>query len=127
MRVMMIQGKVENIFDNEDFARMLGERLGSEAEQYFREQTDPAVVLDEMGEVEFYEYCEGDCSKMDELEDEKNALEEERDELKMFLGTVEKTLKDIEDDFTYLGSLMTPGEIREKIGELIQEVKENHE
>ena len=127
MRVMMIQGKVENIFDNEDFARMLGERLGSEAEQYFREQTDPAVVLDEMGEVEFYEYCEGDCSKIDELEDEKNALEEERDELKMFLGTVEKTLKDIEDDFTYLGSLMTPGEIREKIGELIQEVKENHE
>lgn len=127
MRVMMIQGKVENIFDNEDFARMLGERLGSEAEQYFREQTDPAVVLDGMDDAEFYEYCEGDCDKMSELEDERDALEEERDELKMFLGTVEKTLKDIEDDFTYLGSLMTPGEIREKIGELIQEVKENHE
>ena len=127
MRVMMIQGKVENIFDNEDFARMLGERLGSEAEQYFREQTDPAVVLDGLDDAEFYEYCEGDCDKMDVLADERNALEEERDELKMFLGTVEKTLKDIEDDFTYLGSLMTPDEIREKIGELIQEVKENHE
>lgn len=41
MRVMMIQGKVENIFDNEDFARMLGERLGSDAERYFRDETDP--------------------------------------------------------------------------------------
>ena len=77
MRVMMIQGKVENIFDNEDFARMLGERLGSEAEQYFREQTDPAVVLDGMDDAEFYEYCGGDCSKVAEIKEEKDDLSNE--------------------------------------------------
>ena len=50
MRVMIIQGKVENIRDKEDFARMLGEKLGSDAELYFREvakmrtESSPALI-----------------------------------------------------------------------------------
>lgn len=64
MNVMMIQGKVENIFDNEDFARMLQEKLGSDAEQYFREQTDPETVLE--GE-NISTFCCGECSHTDKL------------------------------------------------------------
>lgn len=125
MRVMMIQGKVENIFDNEDFARMLGERLGSEAEQYFREQTDPAVVLDGMDDAEFYEYCEGDCSKVAEIEEEKDDLSNEMDNLQSFLDSVRDKLYEIKYDFQYLGTLMTAEEIKKEVDDLITEVEAN--
>ena len=34
---LLINGKIENIHDGNDFARMLGEKLGDDAERYFRE------------------------------------------------------------------------------------------
>ena len=43
--VMIIQGKVENIWDDEDFARMLRDRLGDDAERYFREHSDLDYAL----------------------------------------------------------------------------------
>ena len=69
MEVMMIQGKVENIFDNEDFARMLRERLGEDAERYFREQIDPDVVMEGISKLDDSEilnrgYCSGECDKV---------------------------------------------------------------
>ena len=65
MTVMMIQGKVENIFDNEDFARMLRDRLGEDAERYFREQTDPKVVLEDYDTGESHY-----LNLLDEIEEE---------------------------------------------------------
>ena len=65
MTVMIIQGKVENVFDNEDFARMLREKLGSDAEQYFREQTDPEVVLEDYDTGESHY-----LNLLDEIEEE---------------------------------------------------------
>ena len=65
MTVMMIQGKVENVFDNEDFAQMLREKLGSDAEQYFREQTDPEAVLEDYDTGESHY-----LNLLDEIEEE---------------------------------------------------------
>ena len=65
MTVMIIQGKVENVFDNEDFARMLREKLGSDAEQYFRDQTDPEVVLEDYDTGESHY-----LNLLDEIEEE---------------------------------------------------------
>ena len=65
MTVMIIQGKVENVFDNEDFAQMLREKLGSDAEQYFREQTDPEAVLEDYDTGESHY-----LNLLDEIEEE---------------------------------------------------------
>lgn len=80
MTVMIIQGKVENIFDNDDFARILQEKLGSDAEQYFREQTNPKVFLEDADEDLFMEVCGGDCKLVDEyaglLDEVEDALDD---------------------------------------------------
>jgi len=82
MEVMMIQGKVENIFDNEDFARMLRDKLGDDAERYFREQTDPEVLADGLYDLSDSEilkkgYCSGECDKVQGTqEDYENLLKE---------------------------------------------------
>lgn len=80
--VMIIQGRVENIWDDEDFARMLRDRLGDDAEQYFRERCDPEALLAEIDD--FLPYCTGECQKIEEwqehytriLHDVKDELEE---------------------------------------------------
>ena len=69
MNVMMIQGKVTNVFDSEDFARLLGELLGSDAEYYYRSETDIAARLDAMPLSEFSSYCLGECDKTEELQE----------------------------------------------------------
>ena len=81
MTVMIIQGKVENIFDNEDFARMLGERLGSDAEQYFREQTDPKTLLEDATDEQFLKYCDGNCSVVDKYTGLLDEVEEALDDI----------------------------------------------
>ena len=125
MTVMMIQGKVENIFDKEDFARMLGERLGSDAERYFRDETDLGVLLDDLDEVVFIEHCGGDCSKVTEIEEEKDDLSNKMDNLQSFLDRVRDKLYEIKDDFKYLGTLMTAEEIKKEVNDLITEVEAN--
>lgn len=125
MTVMMIQGKVENIFDKGDFARMLGERLGSDAERYFRDETDLSVLLDDLDEAVFIEHCGGDCSKVTEIEEEKDDLSNEMDNLQSFLDRVRDKLYEIKDDFKYLGTLMTAEEIKKEVDDLITEVEAN--
>ena len=125
MTVMMIQGKVENIFDNEDFARMLRDRLGEDAERYFRDETDPGVILDDLDEAVFIEHCGGDCSKVAMIEEEKDDLSNEMDNLQSFLDRVRDKLYEIKDDFKYLGTLMTAEEIKKEVDDLITEVEAN--
>lgn len=81
--VMIIQGKVENIWDNEDFARMLRDRLGDDAEQYFRDQCDREAMLAETSIDDVLEYvCFGECQKLDELQEHyERILHDVQDEL----------------------------------------------
>lgn len=86
MKVMMIQGKVENIFDNEDFARMLRDKLGDDAERYFREQTDPEVLADGLYDLSASEilkkgYCSGECDKVQGTQEHYENLLKEIGEL----------------------------------------------
>lgn len=86
MEIMMIQGKVENIFDNEDFARMLRDKLGDDAERYFREQTDPEVLADGLYDLDDSEilkkgYCSGECDKVQGTQEHYENLLKEIGEL----------------------------------------------
>ena len=68
---MMIQGKVETIWDDQDFARMLREKLGSDAEDYFNRALDPEALYDAVYEkfsADPLKYCSGECTKTYELQ-----------------------------------------------------------
>ena len=79
---MIIQGKVETIFDDEDFARLIGERLGYDAEQYFREHWDMDYLLRDMTDDQMLEYCSGECDKVQEaIEHWTGVLQSVQDEL----------------------------------------------
>ena len=79
---MIIQGKVETIFDDEDFARLIGERLGYDAEQYFREHWDMDYLLRDMTDDQMLEYCSGECSRVEEvIEHWTGVLQSVQDEL----------------------------------------------
>ena len=79
---MIIQGKVETIFDDEDFARLIGERLGYDAEQYFREHWDMDYLLRDMTDDQMLEYCSGECSNVEEaIEHWTGVLQSVQDEL----------------------------------------------
>jgi len=82
--VMIIQGKTETIWDNEDFARMLRDRLGSDAEQYFREKTDVETVLDDLNLTDediLNHYCSGECDKVQDVQGHFQSVLNEIDEL----------------------------------------------
>jgi hypothetical protein len=68
--VMTIQGKVENIWDDEDFARMLRDRLGDDAERYFRD----SLSYHDRNPSEFGYPCSGECDKVYELQEHYEQL-----------------------------------------------------
>ena len=73
---------METIFDDEDFARLIGERLGYDAEQYFREHWDMDYLLRDMTDDQMLEYCSGECSKVEEaIEHWTGVLQSVQDEL----------------------------------------------
>ena len=82
--VMIIQGKVENIWDDEDFARMLREKLGDDAERYFRSACDREAIIEEALDEckDFTQYCGGECSKTEEIQEHyERILHDVQDEL----------------------------------------------
>ena len=92
--VMIIQGKVENIWDDEDFARMLRDKLGDDAEQYFRNACDPDVFLESVKSVR--EYCVGECEETERIQEHyERILHDVRDELDEwdFDGATKKQLQ----------------------------------
>lgn len=92
---MIIQGKVETIFDDEDFARLIGERLGYDAEQYFREHWDMDYLLRDMTDDQMLEYCSGECSKVEEaIEHWTGVLQSVQDELVELQAKVRFQTKD---------------------------------
>ena len=68
--VLMIKGdkRPETIFDNEQFARLLDERLGYDAAQYFRDATDVDWLKENMRltdeEILKDGWCSGECDKV---------------------------------------------------------------
>ena len=73
--VLMIQNKPETIFDNEQFARLLEEKLGYEAAEYFLEALDNAVENAK-------EKCTGECDVTYSLQEGyENILRDIRDEI----------------------------------------------
>ena len=77
METMMIQGKVETIYDNRDFARMLYEKLGSDAENYFLQQTDPDTVLDDLDLTDdeiLLKWCSGECDKVQSTQEHYQSI-----------------------------------------------------
>lgn len=61
--VLLIQDKPQTIWDNEQFARMLDEKLGSDAADFFRDalhdaNTNPDIQL-----------CPGECDKLYETQE----------------------------------------------------------
>ncbi len=68
--VLMIKGdkRPETIFDNEQFARLLDERLGYDAAQYFRDATDVDWLKENMRltdeQILNEGWCSGECDKV---------------------------------------------------------------
>lgn len=68
--VIMIKGdkRPETIFDNEQFARLLDERLGFDAGQYFRETTNLNLLKENLNltdeEILNNGLCSGECDKV---------------------------------------------------------------
>lgn len=68
--VLMIKGdkRPETIFDDEQFARLLDERLGYDAAQYFRDATDVDWLKENMRltdeQILNEGWCSGECDKV---------------------------------------------------------------
>jgi len=61
--VLLIQDKPETIWDNEQFARMLDEKLGSDAADFFRDALHDANVNPD------FQICSGECDKVYETQE----------------------------------------------------------
>ena len=105
---MIIQGKVETIFDDEDFARLIGERLGYDAEQYFREHWDMDYLLRDMTDDQMLEYCSGECDHVQSAIEHWTAILEE----------VQEELENLSEDMMN----QTKAETQITINQLIQKI-----
>lgn len=76
--VLLINGKTENVYGDEDFARLLRDRLGDDAARYFLDTiSDHAKNPEEFG----YE-CSGECDRVYETQENyERILKDVRDEL----------------------------------------------
>lgn len=88
MDVILLKDKktVENIFDHEDFCELLREHLGDDAEQYFRRETDPEVILEGMNLTDndiLKNWCTGECDHVQGIQEHFEALLKECDSLAM--------------------------------------------
>lgn len=93
--VMIIQGKVENIWDDEDFARMLRDKLGDDAERYFREHSNLDYALRDVTDEQILQYCTGECSKVEEaIEHWTGVLGAMKDELESIQANIAIRTKD---------------------------------
>lgn len=79
--VLMIKGDkhTETIFDNEQFSRLLDEKLGYDAAQYFRDATNVDVLKESLTDEEILKggLCSGECNKVQETQEHyENLLKE---------------------------------------------------
>ena len=80
--LMLIQGELELLTDDEDFARMLRNRLGEDAERWFRCVSEKADFVDDV-DGSIYARCKGECDKLFELQEHyERVLEDIQSELR---------------------------------------------
>lgn len=78
--IMLVQGEIELITDDEDFARMLRNRLGEDAEQWFRFVLEQ--VPSDSDDEDIYARCKGECDKLFEQQEHyQRVLEDIQSEL----------------------------------------------
>ena len=65
--IMRIQGKIENVMSIDDFARLLREKLGDDAEDYFLCALDDAKHA-ELDSGDLLEKCGGECDRVYEIQ-----------------------------------------------------------
>lgn len=104
-KVLLIQGKVENIFDDEDFARTLRDRLGDDVELYFRERIDPENIL---GDLNPLEYCPGECEETEKIQERYESI----------LHDVQERLEDLSVDLMD----QTKRETQKQINQLVNKI-----
>lgn len=88
VEVMMIQGEIVNIFDDDDFVQMLREKLGDDAARYFLDRTNQEMldaVMYDLNDSEILNrgYCSGECDKVQETQEHYEDLLKEIDGLSM--------------------------------------------
>lgn len=77
---LMIKGenRLETIFDHEQFARLLDERLGYDAAQYFEDAVAPDSVLEnlDLSDDDILEggWCSGECDKVQATQEHYESL-----------------------------------------------------
>ena len=85
--VLKIKGQkgTEAIYDNEQFARLLDDRLGEDAALYFREHTDPDLLKEEMAltdeEILKDGWCSGECDKVQRTQEHYESILKEAGEI----------------------------------------------
>lgn len=85
---IMIEGKVETIRDDDDFASMLRENIGYEAEEYFRGAIEDALDTAESNN------CHGECDRTILIqEDWENFTRDIKDELYWVFNHMENMTK----------------------------------
>lgn len=94
---LVISGKTETIFDEADFARILYERLGSDAERYFLDRTDREAIGDDIvaeltSDDAIEHICGGECDRTQEIQREyEQILHEVQDMLEEIDFTAKKS------------------------------------
>lgn len=98
--VLLVQGKIENLRDGNEFARLLGETLGSDAERYFRENWLIFEDYDpERTDAAFKNRCDGECDRTYGLQEHyENLLRDIKDHLKMLLEQKTKHSRELQAD-----------------------------
>lgn len=83
--VLTVQGNTEVVFDDEQFARLLDERLGYDAGQYFREAVSPDSVLEHLNPTDEQilknGWCSGECDRVQGTQEHYENLLKEIDGL----------------------------------------------
>lgn len=74
--IMRIQGKIENIMDDDDFACLLREKLGDDAARYFLDSRRIIEIPDDPLEI-----CKGECDRLYEMQGNHDEIVSEATEI----------------------------------------------
>ena len=87
--VLLVNGKIENILTGEDFARLLNEKLGSDAERYFRKNWLVYADYDpEQLDEDFKAQCDGECDHVYEQQEHyQNVLQDIKESVVAMMNT----------------------------------------
>ena len=96
---LLVNGKIENIHDGNDFARMLGEKLGDDAERYFRENW---LIYDDCSPEDLPDSCPGECDHTYEIQEHyQNVLHDVKDKVAALMNARTDYKRELAADLIY--------------------------